>query len=176
MKHKSLILFSFALVFLFMAGCRSPRRENITEIENIEKSLFDQESAIDRTKVGELIDLYVRFADTYPDDSLSPAYLFKAGDMAMNTNRSQQAIEFYKRIIDNYPDYPKVPEALFLQGYVYENNLGRLDEAKRIYEQFLELYPENDFADDARVSLQFLGKTPEELIEIFQQQSAPAAE
>jgi tetratricopeptide (TPR) repeat protein len=60
---------------------------------------------------------------------------------------------------------------LFLKGYVYENNLGRLDKAKAIYEEFLQKYPDNDFADDAEVSLKYLGKSPEELIEIFQRKA-----
>jgi tetratricopeptide (TPR) repeat protein len=55
-------------------------------------------------------------------------------------------------------------------GYVYENNLGELAKAEEIYKKFLELYPDNDFADDAEISLKYLGKSPEELIEIFQQQ------
>jgi tetratricopeptide (TPR) repeat protein len=63
---------------------------------------------------------------------------------------------------------------MFLKGYVYENNLGRLDKAKEIYETFIELYPNNEFADDAEVSLRFLGKSPEELIEIFQQEAGKA--
>jgi TolA-binding protein len=86
----------------------------------------------------------------------------------MNTNRSMEAIKFYDRILTDFPDYRKAPEALFLKGYVYENNLGRLDKAKEIYETFMAKYPENEFADDAKVSLQYLGKSPEELIEIFQ--------
>jgi len=45
-----------------------------------------------------------------------------------------------------------------------------LAKAEEIYKKFLELYPDNDFADDAEISLKYLGKSPEELIEIFQQQ------
>ncbi len=89
----------------------------------------------------------------------------------MNSNRSNKAINLYDQIISEFNNYPKAPEALFLKGYVYENNLGRLDKAKVIYEEFLTKYPENEFADDAEVCLRYLGKSPEELIEIFQNQS-----
>ncbi len=164
-----LVVVSF-LVVIFSA-CQNPRNQAVSQIEVLESELFSENEMIDRDKVGVLIDAYVGFVETYPADSLSPAYLFKAGDMAMNTNRSVQAIQLYTRIIDEYPDYSKVPEAMFLLGYVYENNLGRLDKAKEIYERFLALYPDNDFADDAQISLMYLGKSPEELIEIFQQQS-----
>ncbi len=160
----------FVVVAIFTA-CKSERDKNIAQIESQENELFGESGMVDRTRIGPLLDLYVSFADTYPDDTLSPVYLFKAGDMAMNTNRSVQAIQLYSRIIEQYPDYTKVPEALFLKGYVYENNLGRLDKAREIYEEFLERFPDNDFADDAEVSLRYLGMSPEELIEIFQQKS-----
>ncbi|MBE0639617.1 MAG: tetratricopeptide repeat protein [Bacteroidales bacterium] len=169
------LIFALLLV-LVLSSCSSPRSKAVTQIESIESALFSEAGMIDREKVGELIDAYLLFVETYPTDTLAPVYLFKAGDMAMNTNRSVQAIQFYGRIIEEYPDYPKLPEAMFLQGYVYENNLGRVDKAKEIYEKFLELYPENDFADDAEVSLKYLGKSPEELIEIFQQQAAQEAD
>lgn len=161
-------------LLIAVTGCQSPRSKAVKNIENFESSIFDQNGMVDRTKVGELIDLYVGFADSFSADTLAPAYLFKAADMAMNTNRSLQAIQLYERIIDQYSGYAKAPEALFLQGYVYENNLGRLDKAEEIYKKFIELYPDNDFADDAAVSLQYLGKSPEELIEIFQQQTEAA--
>lgn len=159
-------------VIITLNSCQSPRSKAISQIEDIENTLFSEDGIIDRNKVENLIDAYLLFVETYPADTLAPAYLFKAGDMAMNTNRSVQAIQFYSRITEDYPDYKKAPEAFFLQGYVYENNLGRIDKAKEIYEKFLELYPDNDFADDAEVSLMYLGKSPEELIELFQQQAA----
>lgn len=162
------------LIFLVLLGsvliaCQSQREKDLEAVEQSENALFSEGGMVDRTRVAPLLELYVRFADNFPDDSLAPVFLFKAGDMAMNTNRSVQAIQFYNRIIEEYPEYPKVPEAMFLKGYVYENNLGRLDKAKEIYEEFIARFPDNDFADDAKVSLQYLGKSPEELIEIFQQ-------
>jgi TolA-binding protein len=122
--------------------------------------------------VDDLIAAYESFATEFPADTLAADYLFKAGDVVMNTNRSNKAIQLYDRIINDYSDYRKAPEALFLKGYVYENNLGRLDKAKAIYEEFLAKFPDNEFADDAEVSLKYLGKSPEELIEIFQKENA----
>jgi tetratricopeptide (TPR) repeat protein len=159
------------VVVAVLASCKSERDKDIELIEREENELFGESGMIDRTRIAPLLEMYVSFADNHPDDTLSPVYLFKAGDMAMNTNRSVQAIQLYSRIIEQYPEYTKVPEALFLKGYVYENNLGRLDKAREIYEEFLQRFPENDFADDAEVSLRYLGMSPEELIEIFQQKS-----
>jgi outer membrane protein assembly factor BamD (BamD/ComL family) len=175
-KIQTHLLFAGLMVIILMTACKSPRDKSIDGIAATEQEVFSENGMIDRNRVDELIDAYVGFADEFPEDALAPDYLFKAGDISMNTNRSRQAIRYYDRIINDYPDYKKTPEAMFLKGYVYENNLGRLDKAKEIYEAFLQLYPDNEFADDAEVSLRFLGKSPEELIEIFQQEAGEAKE
>lgn len=41
--------------------------------------------------------------------------------------------------------------------------------AEKYYKLFLEKYPNNDFTDDAEISLKNLGKTPEQLIEEFEE-------
>ena len=163
--YQNLMLLSILLVF---AACQSQRTKAIKNIEKTENEVFAENGSLNKDKISDLIAAYTDFADKYPGDSLAPTYIFKAGDISMNTNRSMEAIKFYDRILHDFPDYRKAPEALFLKGYVYENNLGRLDKAKEIYEAFITKYPDNEFADDAQVSLKYLGKSPEELIELFQ--------
>jgi tetratricopeptide (TPR) repeat protein len=170
--------FQFLMVTAFvlvLSACQSQRTKDIKIIEKAEKEAFAENGALNADKVNELIAAYIAFADKFKDDTLAPSYIFKAGDIALNTNRSMEAIRFYDRILNDFPDYRKAPEALFLKGYVYENNLGRLDKAKEIYEAFIAKYPTNEFADDAEVSLKYLGKSPEELIEIFQSSDSTKA-
>lgn len=164
MKYIALIL-----SIIYVSSCSSPREKELEHIKSVEQKTFSESGLVEPAYVDELIDAYESFARNFPNDTLAPDYLFKAGDVAMNTNRSNKAIGLYDKIITDFSTYRKAPEALFLKGYVYENNLGRLDKAKSIYEEFLQKYPENEFADDAEVSLKYLGKSPEELIEIFQQ-------
>jgi len=173
---KSFQFLMLTAAVIFFAACESQRAKDIKTVEKAEQEAFAETGALNTDKVNELITAYIAFADKFKDDTLAPSYIFKAGDIAMNTNRSMEAIRFYDRILNDYPDYRKAPEALFLKGYVYENNLGRLDKAKEIYESFIAKYPTNEFADDAEVSLKYLGKSPEELIEIFQSSEAEKAD
>jgi outer membrane protein assembly factor BamD (BamD/ComL family) len=132
---KRIILGTFVVcLVLLMASCGSPRQQKLQEIKDIESATFSESGLIDAKGVDALIAAYESFANDFPNDSLAPNYLFKAGDVAMNTNRSNKAIELYDRIINSFGNYQKAPEALFLKGYVYENNLGRLDKAQAIYE------------------------------------------
>jgi tetratricopeptide (TPR) repeat protein len=166
---KNIFPITLLLLVVMVIGCKDSQRDAIDQIKKTEAEVFDKNGMIDHDRIDELIETYLGFANSYPQDSLAPDYIFKAADVAMTTNRSNQAITLYQRIREEYPNYRKVPEALFLEAYVYENYLGRLDKAKALYEEFLEKYPDNDFADDAEISLKYLGKSPEELIELFQQ-------
>ena len=141
-----------------------------TSIERMEDELFNSgQSRIDRQKALKLISLYSTYADINPDDELSPEYLFKASDISMNLNRPVQTIQLFNKILDSYPDHEKTPTALFLKAFVFEDQMKDYDKAREYYTMFLEKYPDNEFADDAEVSLKNLGKTPEELIREFEQ-------
>ncbi len=153
-------------------ACTSPKTKKLTEIKTLEDELFSDESKmIDRTQANELIGLYIAYTDEFPEDTEAAEYLFKAGDMAMNLNMPRKAVQVFDRILNDYPNFEKTPQCLFLKGYVYENNLGDLQTAKEIYEEFIEKYPDDEFADDAEVSIKNLGKTPEELIKEFEEQA-----
>lgn len=159
-------------IVLLINACSPPKNNKLTEIEKMEDELFSDESKmIDRVQAMKLIDLYIAYTDEFPEDTEAAEYLFKAGDMAMNLNMPRRAIQVFDRILNDYPEYEKAPQCMFLKGYVYENNLGDLQKAKAIYEEFLEKYPDDEFADDAEVSIKNLGKTPEELIKEFEEQS-----
>ena len=144
-----------------------PIEEQIVELEN---ELFgDQNAKMDKRKALDMVNLYVDFANKYPDDPKSPDYLFKAADISMNLNRPSKTIHIYDVIMYRYPDYSKTPTALFLKAFVFEDQMQNYKEAKLNYELFIEKYPDSEFADDALMSLKNLGKTPEELIREFEQ-------
>lgn len=157
---------------MLITACSSPGDNLKSSIKAMEDSLFaDETKMIDRQKARDLIKLYVQFADENPEDKDTPATLFKAGDLSMNLNMPRQAIQLFDRIMANYPDFEKAPQCLFLKGYIFENDLKDLKMAKQIYEEFLVKYPDDEFADDAQISIQNLGKSPEELIREFEEKA-----
>ena len=87
-----------------------------------------------------------------------------------------ESMAFYRRLYDQYPGYSKAPVALFLQGFIHENQLGQLDSASYYYTTFLERFPDHPIASDVRLSLENLGKSPEELIKMFQEQQMQQAD
>ena len=58
---------------------------------------------------------------------------------------------------------------MFFKAYIYENQIKNLEKAKEIYLQFIEKYPNDDFAKDAKIALQNLGKSPEQMVREFEE-------
>lgn len=91
--------------------------------------------------------------------------MLKAAGLAKNIEMSEKSVALYRKVAEKMPNNPKAPMALFMTGFIYENDLGDLNRAKDAYESFLKKYPQDpDFADDAQMALQLLGKSPEEII------------
>lgn len=147
----------------------SDKEVTIEEITAFEGELFGGEMTTpDLKKAKELVQMYISYANNNPTDEKSPDLLFKAADISMNLDSGTNTIALFNRIIKEYPNYKNVATVMFLKGFVYEDQLQDYQNAAKCYMEFLEKYPESDFADDAQVSLNNLGKTPEELIKEFE--------
>lgn len=135
-----------------------------------EQSLFGQSDVnkVDIEGALKLSDFYYQWAIENKGDSLAPEYLLKSADLAMNMKKPVPAINAFNLILMDYPEYKNAPYALFLKAFVYEDILNNTEKARTYYQEFLIKFPDNEYADDVRVSLKNLGKTPEELIKEFE--------
>jgi len=169
MIKNRLLLTTWLITVMILSAC-SPSRERMEKkIIAEEKRLFDSEKGFSKAGVDSLVVLYLDFAETYPSDSLAPEYLFKASTMKMNMGNGEDAIRLYEQFMQDYPGHQKAPLCLFFVGYVQENVLGNLGKAKEVYLEFIGKYPDHDFADDARIAIENLGKTPEQMIREFEE-------
>jgi len=116
MKINYILLFAFAVV---LTACTRPQEKLAAQIKEQEESLFggNQSQTLDTAKASAIVNLYLAYADQYPDDTLSADMLFKAGDITNGLGRIEDAITFFGRV-QRYPNYQRTPDALFLQGFI----------------------------------------------------------
>lgn len=160
------------LTLLVSASCH--RTNKYSDIEKLENELYKEDFVFDakgREQSLTLIQAYLNFAEEHPTDTAAPHYLFKAADLSMSLGDALKAINLYNKIIFTYPEFDRNPQCLFLIAFIYENYLQNYGKAKEVYENFLKQYPNHDFADDAQISIQNLGKSPEELIREFEEKN-----
>ena len=164
MKKISAIIILFAVI----TGCKSGKEKLVEKITESEKNLLKDSSAVvDRKKGQEIINLYQEYALQYKDDTLSAEYLFRAAEISNGIGQYKNAIELYRKS-STYNSYSKQPIALFLQGFIYENQLQDYANARKVYEEFLQKYPNHKLAADVNFSIANLGKSPEELVKMFE--------
>ena len=157
----------FVLVFV-LVGCNT--NDPAKRIEKLEKQVLSTDKAIDPVVASDLVSAYCDYADANPEDAMAPEYLFKAVDVSLNLNEPQRTISIIDKMLKEYPDYQNTQRALFVKAFIFETRYNNLNMAKKLYEQYLEMYPEGELADDCRASIENLGLSPEELVRKFEGQ------
>lgn len=151
---------------------------NTDKTPELQKHLADLSAAMggaavtDKTKAEDFIKTSEQLAalvqKTNPDQYVD--LLLKAAGVAKTIENPNKAIELYSLLLANAPQHPKAATAQFMTGFIYANDLGQLDKAKAAYEAFLQKYPNDELSESAKMELENLGKSPEELIKKFEAQ------
>ena len=102
----------------------------------------------------------VKFLDLYPDDPRADVALQALARVLTGRNKHEEAIRRYRELITRFPNSRHVDQAQFMVGYIYDQQ-GQLDLAREAYLKLIREYPRSDLLDDARISIQNLGKAPE---------------
>ena len=156
------------VALLAMVACAPGKKEKLqNQISQIEASLSMIDINAEDEDAQELVGLYVQYVDAFPNDSLAPIYLFKAADVSSNLGQYEEAISYLDRMIEDYSEvFDDIALCYFLKGHNYEL-LERFDDAREMYEAYLELFPDHYLAADTRKMLPNLGMSPEELLEML---------
>lgn len=162
MKHSFIIIAAAAL----LAACGPSRDKLQAEIEQAEQPLMTIQNEADTLAANQLLDKYVQFADHFPDDTLSPVYLFKGANLMIGVGNTDKAIDMFDRVIENYPDFGDLPLCYVFKGMALEQ-AQRSDEAAATYEAFLQQFPDHFLAKDINALLPMVrqGMNPEQQLE-----------
>lgn len=139
-----------------------------------------QQGIISRELFDEFITQTIKFADTYPENKITPDMLSKAGVACMILAKNcsleqypdQEAIEMYARkglsifekIQATYPDYEGVRNCYLNRAFIYDDILHKYLDAEYEYRDFLHKYPDDSACENIRAYLQVLGKSDEEIM------------
>jgi len=172
---KKINLLIAVLLVLSIVACKNSNNNNqisekekaIQEISSSEEVLFS-ELEPDKEKATAMIEQYLTFVDSYPEDTICAEYLFKASEIAMNFNQPHNSIRYLTQIETSYLDYSKYPTCIFMKGFIYHYEIQDLEKAREYYQRYIDNYPEHTFVKDAEGALMFMGLNDDELIELFE--------
>lgn len=158
-------LLKVILLIVFL-GCTSKHDTMLKNIKSLEEKVRLQ-AIPDKTDGGKLVAAYTDFVNAFPSDSLAPTMLFNASRVAFALNDYENAVALLKRLTDDYPTSKPIPDAYVFYGFIMETIYQDYEKARYWYELFLRDYPEHAMAEDVRITIKNLGKTPDELVAEF---------
>src|SRR5690606_7599337 len=125
----------------------------------LESIVMEYTGEMDPELGWEITRAYVRFADSFPADSLTPMYLFRAGEVARHLDGKQlYAVTYFDRVYADYPDFSLAGQALFLIGVTFAD-MGDKERAAKTYRHFIDTYPEHPLRAEVETLLQLARDT-----------------
>lgn len=114
------------------------------------------------------------FIQRFPEDTLSPAYLFQLALIYEKQRQYDSTMKTLDKVYSDYPHSKQASKAVFLEGFLYANVLNDLEKAKKMYQFYLDNYSALDdkMTNDVKMELQNLGKSPEEILKEIQEKAA----
>ncbi|MBK7811916.1 MAG: tetratricopeptide repeat protein [Saprospiraceae bacterium] len=132
----------------------------------IARSIFaDTLTGFNEAKARTYVDACEAYAMTLPKDPETPQFLFKAAETSNTLRTYEKSFSLYDWIIEQYPTHDRAPVSLFMKGFLFDGTLKDSANAAKFYTEFIEKYPSNPFAKDAKMLMQNLGKTDEEVLQ-----------
>lgn len=153
-----------------ITGCSHEREDSINAIKTAESKLKDV-TKIDAATANNAISSYVKFANRFPTDTLSPKFLYKAAMLAMSATQFKRALALYDSIYTVYPTFKQGADCIFVQGYIYDNFLKDTAKAHTKYQEVIDKFPSDKLAEDAKAAISDLGKSNEEIIKEFEEKN-----
>ena len=160
------------IILIVLVACKPSINTNIDSISKLEKEIFAPNVKFDSLKVKQLINMYIDFADRFPNDTSSSKYLFSASRLYISIENYQQSISLLDKIITNYPKAKITPDCMFMKAYIYDDKIKDYKSALKFYNDFIKKYPSHDLVPAAKASVETLGVPAEVLIKGFEHEKA----
>ncbi|MFN3529405.1 MAG: tetratricopeptide repeat protein [Bacteroidia bacterium] len=164
---------SLVVVMLF-AGCGEKKTSELSDyealtfrIDSLESMLLNDSLEVSDATASAVIKAYLKFADTWPTDSSSVDYLFKAADVMRGMYRIQDAVQTLDLVVKRYPESEKAPSALFYAGFILHTDADQNNMAIEYFERLIEEFPNHPLSDDARNLMPLLYMSEEQLMDFL---------
>jgi len=171
---KTLRMVVAAILALAMFACGG-KEQKLTQddLKAAQATLFNEDRSVNEAVAPEVAEKFCKFVEQNPEDSTAAQWLYHAMEINVFLKDADKCAEICDKLTANYPETDWAPMSLFLLGsYVYNDQLNDTAQAHAMFQRLIDEYPESELVDDAQKSIEYLGLTPEEIMErIMMQQT-----
>jgi len=142
-------------------------------IQLLAEKIFENpdQYGINTANAHKYVDACEAYALVYPESDQTPEFLYRAGEMARTIKTFTKALNIYDWLEEKYPNYEKTPTTVFLKGFMLENTLNEPEQAKEVYQRFVDNYPDHALVPDVQFLLENIGKSDEEIMQIIEEKN-----
>lgn len=167
MKRKWSLLLMF-ITTIFVVACTQSKESLLKNIKEKEKIIKENKTEVfDNSTAESLRKDYQTFVKQFPQDTLAPYFLHRSAEVALGMNLSEESVKDLDTLIKRYPTYKYLAEAFFFKGFIQENHQKNLDAARQTYSRFLITFPNHPLYEQVRLTLENLGKSPDDILKGF---------
>ena len=125
-------------------------------------SLFEKgEQATHELKTYPQAEQYlIEFLTRFPEEPRADIALQALARVLMNQSKWGETIARYQELLHRFPESRYCAQSQFMIGYIYDQS-GEHQKARSAYQKVIRQYPQSDLVDDAQISIENMGKTPE---------------
>lgn len=190
MIKKALIFISVALLGVFVACSGSSDQDIVIEkneevkdtivdtieerialIDNYSLILANDTTGVHREVAEKLLLAYEDFLKHHSFETISKEYQFRAGELAKAINKPHLAIKHLNGLLERDPDHERAPLALFYKATIVGDMLNEDENAKMLYQEFIDKYPDHPLAESAKESIKLQGKSLDEIVKEFEKKN-----
>lgn len=141
-------------------------------ILNIGKAIFaDTVKGFSEKDALAYVDACEAFALVLPKDPEAPEFINKAAEISNALKTYEKSFSLYDWLNNSYSDHKRGQMALFMKAFLFDESLKDVENAKKYYQEFIDKYPNHEFAKQAKLLMENLGKSQEEVLKSLQEKS-----
>jgi outer membrane protein assembly factor BamD (BamD/ComL family) len=159
-------IIGFTMALLALTACQFSKNELDKQITRLESEISAE---YNMEKMDSLSLLYQQYIKKFPQDSMVAEYLYKSGMLNISLRNGPEALSDLTNLANKYPKNIHLPEVYYYIAFIYEDIMYDIVSAKAAYNTFIDKYPTHRLVPDAKLSIRYLGQSPEEIVASFQQ-------
>ena len=160
-----MMVFTVLAFGLFACGGKTLTQN---DLKKAEASLFNEDKSLNEATAPQVAETYCKYVEQNPDDSTAVEWLYHAMEINVMLKNADKSIELCNQLLQQYPQSKWAPMSLFLVGsYVYNDQLNDTAQAHAAFQRLIDNYPESALVDDAQMSIEYLGLTPDEIMTLI---------
>ncbi len=128
------------------------------------KMIYANSNQFDSFKASDFVNNAESWSVAFPKDTSTATILFMAAEVARAASSWTKSLSLYTSLIYKYPNHNQAPIAMFIKGFILETQLKDSQNAVKTFKEFIALYPNHSFVDDAQFLLENAGKDDDDLL------------